>query len=42
METIDASTLLPSRAQLFDRLADQLPTVPGTPAVLLLVGLLRE
>jgi GGDEF domain-containing protein len=41
VETLDASTLLPSRAQLFSRLADQLPTVPGQPAVLLLLGLLR-
>jgi GGDEF domain-containing protein len=42
VETVDASTLLPSRAQLFDRLTDQLPTVADKPAVLLLIGLLRK
>jgi GGDEF domain-containing protein len=38
----DAATLLPSRAQLFDRLAQQLPTVDQKPAVLVLIGLLRK
>lgn len=41
VETTDAP-LLPTRAQLFDRLAGQLPTVGTKPAVLLLIGLLRR
>ena len=42
VETLDASTLLPSRAQMFDRLAEQIPAVADKPAVLLLIDLLRK
>jgi GGDEF domain-containing protein len=38
----DGTALLPSREAVLGRLADQLPSTEGTPATLLVVGLLRR
>lgn len=41
-EAVDATTLLPTRAELFVRLGDRMHTASGSPAALLLLGLLRR
>jgi GGDEF domain-containing protein len=38
----DVTALLPSRDAVLDRMAERLPSVAGTPATLLIVGLLRR
>lgn len=38
----DPATLLPARAAVLTRLAEQLPATDGTPATLLVLGLLRR
>jgi GGDEF domain-containing protein len=42
LEATDAITLLPTRAHLFDRLEERMPSSDERPATLVLVGLLRR
>ena len=39
---VDASPLLPTRAELLERLADHVPAAAQRPATLVIVGLLRR
>jgi GGDEF domain-containing protein len=41
-EVTDAATLLPTRAELIERLDERMPTADTSPATLVLLGLLRK